>query len=100
MTPPTLPPPGLASGPIAKLDTKEVTRLRELSTELEAGFLTEMLKHAGVGQVSESFGGGIGEEQFTSFLTQMQADAMAKAGGIGLAEQLFKSMIGDNDVTS
>ena len=37
-------------------------------------------------------GGGIGEEQFSSFLRQEQASLIEKKGGIGLAEALFKSM--------
>ena len=95
MTP--LPPIAPAPRQADRATPKDAERLRQLSTELEAGFLSEMLKHAGVGKVSETFGGGIGEEQFTSFLTRMQADAIAKAGGIGLAEQLFQAMIGDQD---
>lgn len=72
-------------------------RLRALSQQLEAGFLAEMLGHAGFGAARESFGGGAGEEQFGSFLRQEQANAMVKAGGIGLAESLFKAMTGDRD---
>lgn len=60
--------------------------------ELEAGFLSEMLGHAGVGAQSESFSGGIGEEQFASFLRGEQAKAIVAQGGIGLAESLFRAM--------
>jgi peptidoglycan hydrolase FlgJ len=66
--------------------------LRQLAGELEASFLSEMLGHAGLGTVSDSFGGGVGEEQFASFLRQEQADAMVRTGGIGLAESLFRAM--------
>jgi|LakMenEpi03Aug12_release.lakeMendotaPanAssembly.Ray.scaffolds.fasta_scaffold223694_2 Rod binding domain-containing protein len=72
-------------------------RLRALSQQLEAGFLAEMLGHAGFGTARESFGGGAGEEQFASFLRQEQANAMVKAGGIGLAESLFNAMTGGRD---
>jgi flagellar protein FlgJ len=68
--------------------------LREKAAELEAAFLTEMLGYAGLGMPRESFGGGIGEEQFSSFLRQQQAKAMVKAGGIGLTEVLFRAMSG------
>ena len=67
-------------------------RLKEAAVELEAHFLAEMLKSAGVGEVPDAFGGGAGEEQFASFLRQAQADEMARAGGIGLAEMLFESL--------
>ena len=73
-------------------------RLRALSQQIEAGFLAEMLGHAGLGAARQSFGGGAGEEQFASFLRQEQANAMVKAGGIGLAESLFNAMTeGDRD---
>ena len=66
--------------------------LRAKAEEFETQFLAEMLGHAGLGSVSESFGGGIGEEQFASFLRQEQAAAMVKAGGIGLAESIFRAL--------
>lgn len=68
-------------------------RLRDAAVELEATFLTEMLKSAGVGQVRQSFGGGAGEDQFSSFLVRQQATQMAKAGGVGLSEIFFKAMM-------
>jgi peptidoglycan hydrolase FlgJ len=59
---------------------------------LEASFLSEMLGYAGVGAASEDFGGGIGEEQFSSFLRDEEARQMVAHGGIGLAETLFNAM--------
>jgi flagellar protein FlgJ len=66
--------------------------LREAARKLEASFLAEMLKAAGVGEQIESWGGGVGEDQFASFLRQAQADEMSKSGGIGLAESLFEAL--------
>jgi Rod binding domain-containing protein len=63
-----------------------------VAEQLETAFLTEMLRHAGVGAQARGFGGGIGEEQFASFLRGAQAEAMMKAGGIGMTETLFQSM--------
>ncbi len=37
--------------------------------DMEASFLSIMLREAGVGAPRGTFGGGSGEEQFTSFLT-------------------------------
>lgn len=62
------------------------------AAELETAFLSEMLGHAGLGAAQEGFGGGIGEEQFSSFLRQEQAAAIVKAGGIGLTESLFRAL--------
>jgi Rod binding domain-containing protein len=66
--------------------------LMEKAKALEASFLAEMLGHAGLGAAPEGFGGGIGEEQFSSFLRAEQAKAMVEKGGIGLAEQIFNSL--------
>ncbi|WP_146347490.1 rod-binding protein [Falsiphaeobacter marinintestinus] len=66
--------------------------LREAATKLEATFLAEMLNAAGLGNARQSFDGGTGEDQFGSFLVRAQADQIARAGGIGLAETLFRSL--------
>ena len=68
--------------------------LQKLATEFEAVFLAEMLKSAGLGKPPTGFGGGTGEDQFTSFLLAEQARAMAQNGGIGLAQHIFKSLKG------
>lgn len=66
--------------------------LRSAAIKLEATFLSEMLKSAGFGAPREAFGGGAGEDQFGSFLREAQAQELAKAGGIGLAEALFEAL--------
>ncbi|KIC40710.1 flagellar rod assembly protein FlgJ [Ruegeria sp. ANG-R] len=72
-------------------------KLKAASVELEAAFLAEMLKSAGLGQTRSSFGGGAGEDQFASFLVQQQARQMARAGGVGLSEIIFNSMMEKSD---
>lgn len=72
--------------------TRRDEKLMAAAHELEATFLAEMLKSAGLGETPESFGGGAGEDQFASFLRLEQARAMVGAGGIGLAERLFEAM--------
>lgn len=71
--------------------------LMRKAQELEAAFLSEMLQHAGLDGASDSFGGGAGEEQFSSFLRLEQARQMVAHGGIGLAEQLFRAMGGGKE---
>lgn len=68
------------------------TRMRDQAQALEASFLSEMLGYAGVGAANSTFGGGIGEQQFSSFLRDEEARQMAAKGGIGLAEQLLRSI--------
>ena len=87
---PVLPPP---RGPVAIPDLPHAdTKLRDAAQKLEATFLAEMLKSAGFGAARSDFGGGIGEDQFSSFLRDAQATELAKSGGIGLAESLFHAM--------
>ncbi|MBT8155772.1 rod-binding protein [Epibacterium ulvae] len=65
---------------------------RKAAMDLESAFLAEMLKAAGLGKARDSFGGGAGEDHFTSFLVEAQAKQMTKAGGIGLAESLYHAL--------
>lgn len=67
--------------------------IQRAANELEAAFLAEMLKSAGLGKTPEGFGGGVGEDQFASFLREAQAKAMVEAGGIGLAEHVFNALV-------
>ncbi|WP_367647301.1 rod-binding protein [Ruegeria arenilitoris] len=68
-------------------------RLKAAAVELEATFLAEMLKAAGLDKARQAFGGGAGEDQFSSFLLQEQARQLARSGGIGLSETLFNAMM-------
>lgn len=88
--------PPIASPPAA-MPTALDRVLRDKARDLEASFLAEMLRHAGVGTPPSAFGGGVGEEQFASFLREAQAGAIARRGGLGLAEHLYKAMKGRLD---
>ncbi len=72
----------------------KLDELRAVSRALEATFLTEMLKHSGINETSETFGGGAGEEAFAGMLNQELAKSLADRGGIGLAEHIFRSIAG------
>lgn len=72
--------------------TKEQQPLWKAAQALEARFLAEMLKSAGLGETPEGFGGGHGEDQFASFLREQHADQIAKSGGVGLAQSIFESL--------
>ena len=66
--------------------------LRAAAENLEAAFLSEMMKSAGLGAMKGGFSGGAGEDQFASLLRQEQARLMVEGGGIGLTEHLVQSM--------
>lgn len=87
---PALPAPRGAATPPDYI--RSDARLFEAAQKMEATFLAEMLKSAGLGASRQSFGGGVGEDQFSSFLREEQARGMVEAGGIGLAEALFEAM--------
>lgn len=65
---------------------------RTAAKEFETAFIAEMLKSSGLNEMPSSFGGGAGEEAFTSFLTEEYAQLMSDRGGIGLAEQIFEAL--------
>ncbi|MGY6634048.1 MAG: rod-binding protein [Alkalilacustris sp.] len=88
----TGPIPPIAQTPIAPKPGADQSALREAALALEARFLSIMLESAGFGAAREAFGGGIGESQMTSFLTEAHAEAMTRRGGIGLAESLFQAL--------
>lgn len=88
MTPLTLPTTIIAK---PGLDARD-SPLRQAATELEAAFLTEMLKSAGLGKSRAAMGGGAGEDQYASLLVRAQAEQIAKTSGIGLAESLYNAL--------
>ncbi|MEM1344188.1 MAG: rod-binding protein [Pseudomonadota bacterium] len=58
----------------------------------EAVFLTEMLKHAGLGQARNAFGGGPGEAGFSGMLVREYAQAIAATGTTGIAEAVARRL--------
>lgn len=68
------------------------TDISELAKKLEATFVAEMLKVMQPSTEDSSFSGGIGEEQFQSFLLEQRASAIVDKGGLGLAEYFVKSL--------
>lgn len=68
-------------------------QLFALAQQLESQFLAEMLKVSGVGTPRETFGGGEGEAQFSSFLVQEYASAITARGGLGLSEHIYNSLV-------
>ncbi len=72
--------------------TARIAVLKETAKAFEASFLAEMLKNTGLGKSRDSFGGGAGEEAFSSLLTTEHANLLAENGGIGLAEHIFNSL--------
>lgn len=68
-----------------------------VARELETAFLSEMLGSAGLMQATQGPGGGPGEAQFASFMTDAHARALVAAGGLGLAELLADALAAQRD---
>lgn len=66
--------------------------LRDVAKAFEASFLSEMLKASGLGKSRSEFGGGAGEDAFSSMMVDEQASLMVERGGIGLSESIFQSL--------
>ena len=77
--------PGLA--PVAQ---DRDSKARAAAEAFEATFLAEMLQYTGINAMPSAFGGGAGEEAFSSFLTEEYGRLLAERGGIGIAEQVFR----------
>ncbi|MCA0870373.1 rod-binding protein [Seohaeicola saemankumensis] len=85
--------PAIPSAQTLQTRPVDESPLRKAAMDLEAAFLAEMLKSAGLGKTRDGFSGGAGEDQFGSFLVRAQAQEIAKSGGIGLAETLFNALM-------
>jgi len=98
--------PGRQPSPVAdrmpadSLPGADDTRLRAAAIDLEAAFLSEMLRAAGFGKPLESFGGGAGEEQFASLLVGEHARAIAATGGLGLSEHIYRALVERENATA
>ncbi len=69
-------------------------KMRETAEAFEASFLSQMLKPMFEGLDTEgTFGGGEAEATWRSFLVDAMAKQTARAGGVGLADQVLSEMM-------
>ncbi|WP_439633251.1 rod-binding protein [Glycocaulis sp.] len=67
---------------------------RRVAEEFEAVFLAQLVEQMmGESTQSEMFGGGAGESAFRGMLNEEYAKVMARAGGIGLADDLTREIL-------
>lgn len=83
-------PPSAAPQPRSTPEAQDP--LREAAKSFEAVFLAEMFSHVGLGAPRKENGGGAGEEAFASFLSREWANEIADKGGVGLADEIYKSL--------
>ena len=71
-----------------------VDEAMEAAREFESVFLSIMLDFMWKGPSTEPpFGGGYGEDIFHSMLNQEYANSMTRAGGIGIADTIYREII-------
>lgn len=75
-------------------NTMRHAEARKTADEFESMFLSQMLQHMSSGIKTDGpFGGGPGEEMFRSLLNQEYAGMLAKRGGIGLADHVYRQIL-------
>lgn len=83
------------------METKDQAELRKATQEMEAFFLSLLWREmrATIPR-SGLFPRGLAEDIFEEMLDQAYAQAMAKAGGLGLADILYRQLSGELEETS
>ena len=67
---------------------------RKVATDFESMFLSQMIGHMSEGvKVDKTFGGGHGEEMFKPMLNDEYAKAIAKSGGVGIADSVYRELM-------
>ena len=79
--------------PLSRRDGEGTEPTMQVARRFEAAFISEMLRHTGVGKMQERFNGGAGEAAFSSFLTQAYAEKVSQNGAFRLADKIYASMI-------
>jgi Rod binding domain-containing protein len=84
-----------AAGPSPDVQAKA----RANAVDFEAMFLSTMFSHMFTGIDGDGpFGGGGAGGVWRSFLSDEYAKSFAKAGGIGLADSVYRSLIAQQEV--
>jgi len=76
-------------------------KARAAAQDFEAVFLNSMLSQMFTGIAGEGpFGGSGGSGVWRSFLTDEYAKSFARAGGVGIADQVYRSLIATQEAAS
>lgn len=89
------------NAPAAKPLNAGKDKARAAARDFEAVFLNSMFQHMFTGIDGEGpFGGQGATGVWRSVLTDQYARSIAKAGGIGIADQVYKSLIAHQEARS
>lgn len=82
-------------------NTKEESKQLEAAQDFEAFFLSKMAETMFDGISTDGmFGGGHAEKVYRSLLVNEYGKSMAKAGSVGVADYVMRSMIGMQEMES
>lgn len=85
-------PPGVA--PAIGANQPVPDDIRRVAEEFEAVFLAEMLSPMFENLDTEGLGGGgMGEQMFRPMLVERYAEAIAKSGGVGIADSVVREFM-------
>ena len=85
----------------AKLSSTKQAKARAAAQDFEAVFLNSMFQHMFTGISGEGpFGGGGAVGVWRSMLTDEYAKSFAKAGGIGIADQVYRTLMARQEANS
>ena len=83
-----------ATNPAAHSKRAREARARAQGEDFEASFLNSMFQHMYAGVDGEGpFGNSTGVGAWRSFLTEQYAKNFVKAGGVGIAAQVYQSLL-------
>ena len=89
------------TGSIGALSAATKAKAKTAAQSFESVFLNSMFEHMFAGIDGEGpFGGSGATKVWRSFLTDAYAKNFAKAGGIGIADQVYRSLISHQEGAS
>lgn len=81
--------------------SNNAAKARANAQDFEAAFLSSMFQHMFTGTDGDGpMGGTTGVAPWRSFLTQEFGKAMAQKGGIGIADQVYTSLLGHQEAAA
>jgi len=89
---------GVTPQSIGKASVAGLAKAKASAQDFESVFLNSMFQHMFSGVTGEGPMGGNGASgTWRSFLTEQYAKTVTKAGGIGIADQVYKSLIAQQE---
>jgi Rod binding domain-containing protein len=91
----------IAGGAAKPLPTGNKAKAKAAAEDFEAVYLNSMFQNMFTGIDGEGpFGGDGATGVWRSFLTDAYAKSFAKAGGIGIADQVYRSLIHQQEISN